>query len=330
MFIVATISKNSYPAEKIREIIDAGAEVLRFNFSHGSPDEMYERVLVAKNVIREAGKEGTVKIMADLPGDKLRLGKYEPTNVPVHAGDTIRFKSGGTTPDPHTFVPVDVHALGTIVKPGQEISVADGDLRFRIKDIVSDESCTAVALNAGEIPSMKAFNIGQGVDSLNHLTKRTVAHMAKLSEMNPDWVALSFVNSAAFVEKARTMLKEKMHTDALPPLVAKIETLQAVERIDEIAQSVDVLMVARGDLAITARAAKRAGKPVIVSTQILDSLVTHLVPTRSEILDLTNIVLDGADGIMFAKETGISPTPGYSVKVARKIIEAVEKNRDDM
>lgn len=341
MFIVATISKNSYAPEKIREIILAGASVLRFNFSHGSPEQMFEHIQVARQVIADLGMEGQVKIMADLPGAKLRLGQFEPFDYPIKVGQMLTFKSAKESADPAEFIPVNAEGIGRLVTVGQEITIADGSPSLRVKEILSDESFVAEALMDGFVIHMKGLNIGQGVDLQDHITPEFLAHADNLSSIKPDWIALSFVNSLEFVERAKAILRQKMQIDELPPIVAKVETAQGVEKINDIAQAVDVLMVARGDLAVTTpfellgleqkriiRAAKKAGKPVIVATQLLESLLDGRVPTRSEILDLTNIVLDGADGIMFAKETGLSLTPGFSVAMARKIIEAVENNRE--
>lgn len=339
MYIVATISKNSFAPEKIKEIIIAGASVLRFNFSHGTPDQMFDRIQTARKVISELGGEKTIKIMADLPGAKLRLGKFEPFDYPVKSGQSFIFKTAKDSDSPEDFIPVNAENIGQLVKIGQEISIADGSPSFLINKILSDEAFTATALNDGLITHMKGLNIGQGVDSLNHLTEEFLTHAGMLSRIKPDWIALSFVNSAASIEHTKSILREKMDITKLPPIVAKIETPQGVKNIDEIAEKADILMVARGDLAVTTpfellgleqkcivQAAKKANKPVIVATQILESLLDGRVPTRSEILDLTNIVLDGVDGIMFAKETGLSLTPGFSVSTAKKIIEAVEKN----
>ena len=340
MFIVATISKNSYAPEKIREIILAGASILRFNFAHGTPEQMFEHIQIAKTVISELDCKTSVKILADLPGAKLRLGQFAPFEYPIKKGESFIFKSGNDSKHPTDFVPVKAKNIGKIVQVGQEISVSDGSPNFLVKEILSDESFIATALTHGLLTSMKGFNIGQKVDSLDHITPEFLAHAEKLSKIKPDLIAFSFVNSVDFLERAKAVLREKMGVEKLPPIIAKIETEKGLENIREIAQQADMLMVARGDLAITTpfellgiaqkriiQAAKAAGKPVIVATQLLESLLDSRVPTRSEILDLTNIVLDESDGIMFAKETGLSLTPGFSISIAKKIIEAVEKSK---
>jgi pyruvate kinase len=339
MYIVATISKNSYSAEKIEEILKAGATVLRYNFSHGTPEEMVEKVTIAQNVIKKLNFQKKVKILADLPGDKMRLGNFAGGQFPVEKGQKVIFKVAKESQNPKEFIPVDVENICKLIKPTQIITLADGEIAFQIKKIVNATTFTAEALNTRHIPALKAINISRGIDTLNHITEKTLAHIERaLPILKPEWIAFSFVNSKEYLKKARTLLsKNGINWDH--KLVSKIESPLALKNIDAIAKECDILLVARGDLGLTipieemgiaqkriVKAAQKAGKQSIVSTQILDSLLTQFVPSRAEILDLTNIVLDGTDGIMLAKETGISLTPGYSVEVAKNIIETVEKN----
>ncbi len=340
MLIIATISKNSYAPAKIEEIIKAGATILRFNCSHGSPAEMEEHIQIAKEVITRL-KRPDVKILADLPGAKLRLGRFEPNELLIKSGQEVIFKSAADSAFPQEFIPVNAPNISLLVQENQEISLGEGDPSLLVKKIISPDSFQAISLNDGFIQSMKGFNVGIGVDELNHITPDTLAHIKILPHIKPDLIAVSFANSAKHLEEVRALIKTSLNSNQIPPLVAKVETLQGIEKIEEIANSADWLMVARGDLALTApyellgiyqkriiSAAKKAGKPVIVATQILESLLDKRRPTRSEILDLTNIILDGADAIMFAKETGLSLTPGFSIKIAQEIIEAVEKNKN--
>ncbi len=335
MYIVATISKNSYPAPKIREIIEAGAKVLRFNFSHGTPEEVALKIAVAREVIAETGKE--VLIMADLPGNKLRLGKFAAGEWPVKKGDIITFKSASDSPDPAEYIPVDFPRIGTFVEPGMTITVGDGELGCEVVAVGGDDTFTARVLNDRAVPQMKALNIGRAIDALDHFTEAAKAHINNLSALRPELVAFSFVRSGQDLRTWKALLEAHTGNGWQPKIVAKVETPLGVANIEDIVKECDIALVARGDLGLAApmellglyqkrivAAAKRAGKEAIVSTQVLDSLLTYFIPSRAEILDVTNSILDGADGIMLAKETGISPTPGHSVTVARKIIEAVE------
>lgn len=342
MLIVATISKNSYTADKIEEIVRSGADVLRFNFSHGSPDEMAAKVKVAHEVIERCGYLGRVKILADLPGDKLRLGKYSnyaTEEFPVVKGQQVRFVVGSEG-DPAVGVPVDVTSFRGLVSVGDIICVGDGEVALRAIEVIDTNSFIAEALNDRYLPAMKAIHIGAAIDQRNHLTTQTRAHIAQLAAIRPDWVAFSFVNSAAYVDEARLLLNQNVVDGWHPQLMVKLESPAAMRNLSDIISRSDSVMVARGDLAIThpfeivgllqkkiIKEAQRQHKPVIVATQILDSILSYYTPQRAEVLDLTQIVLDGADGIVLAKETGISPTPGYSVAVARRIIDVVESGQ---
>ncbi len=337
-YIIATISKNSYPAKKIEEIIRAGANVLRFNFSHGSPEEVRGKVQVAREVIAKLGLSGKVAILADLPGSKLRLGRFAAGDYPVTKGQRIILKSAAESPDPAQFIPVDFPEIGNYVEPGQVITFGDGELACRVEKVLSKSEFSAEILNDRSVPHMKALNIGRAIDALDHFTPQALAHIQGLSAMRPEWVAFSFVRSGEDMRRWKELLRPHLAADWQPKSVAKLETIQAVDNAEAIAAECDCLMVARGDLGLAApienlglyqkrivAAAKKAGKEVVVATQILDSLLSYYIPQRAEVLDLTNIVLDGADGIMFAKETGISLTPGRSVETARAIIDAVEQ-----
>lgn len=350
MMIIATISKNSYGSDKIEEIITAGADVLRYNFSHGNPEEMRGKIAVAHEVIDRLGVRGRVKILADLPGGKIRLGMIEAAGLvdkpqdawhllEVKVGEEYLFKSGVTSPSQYEFIPVDHPNIGTLATVGQAVVIADGELAFEILEIIGDDSFRARALNSYHIPVLKGINFGGAIDEIDHITDKTLEHIGELHIIKPDMVAFSFVNSAAYVHRARSLLVEHGIDTNTTPIVAKLESPKALENLDEIAQAADILMVARGDLGLTTpieelglsqkkicAAAKKHGKQVIVATMILNSLLSNYVPSRAEVLDLTNIVLDGADGIMLAKETGLSLTPGASVRMARRIITAVGKS----
>lgn len=342
MFVVATISKNSYTAGKIEEILRAGADVLRFNFSHGTPSEMREKVAVAHEVINRLGLMGKVKILADLPGEKLRLGKFvntEKGEYPVKKGQKVILRTAKEG-DPTVAVPVDVPSIKGLVRVGDVIYVGDGEIALQATAVLDDNSFEAVGLNDRYLPEMKAIHIGGSIDSREHLTAQTLEHLQSLLEIKPDWVAFSFVNSGAYLDRARALLDQYSTNEWKPLLMSKLESPQAISNLEEIVRKSDMIMVARGDLTLTCpfeltgilqkkivKESKRQNKPVIVATQTLDSVLTYYTPQRAEILDLTNSVLDGADGVMLAKETGISETPGYSVEVAKKIITAVETAR---
>lgn len=334
MKIIATISKYSYGADKIEEIIRAGAEVLRYNFSHGTPEELEQKIRTARYVIEKLGMRRKVKILADLPGAKIRIGEVVPTDRAVEVGEEVIFSSRKEVPE---GILVGVPNVGMLVRVGQQFTLADGEIGFEVAQIIDEETFVSRALNARVIPSLKGINIGQIIDDLDHLTPHTRAHIDKLRAISPEWVAFSFVNSAVGLKKAKHLVTQVL--GYCPTVVSKIESERGVANIEEIVNASDMVMVARGDLGLNCpiemlgvyqkriiAAAKRAGKQAIVATQILDSILDRHIPSRSDVLDLTNCVLDGADAIMLARETGMSLTPGRSVATARKIIDAVLAN----
>lgn len=344
MFILATISKNSYTEDKIEEIIRAGATVLRFNFSHGTPDQMYYKISRAKAVINKLKLKKQVKILADLPGNKLRMGSFPNNEYAIEVDKHVTFKSGKRSEDPTKFIPVVHERVGTLVEVGQFISIGDGELGFEIIEIIDQHTIRAKATKTRLIPGLKGFNIGQKIDQLDHITPKTIEHMQNLSVLEPEWVSFSFVNSAAMLKKGKKLLKKNTRKSKWKPkIVAKLESPLAIKNLEEITKEADINVVARGDLGLYCpieelgllqkkiiKVSKKYKKPVIVATQILDSLLEYHIPSRAEVLDLTNIFLDGADGIWLAKETGISLTPGYSVEVAKKIIKTLESSKEQV
>lgn len=340
MLIVATISKNSYAADKVEEIVTAGADVLRYNFSHGTPEQLAEKIATAREAIKKAGKAGQVKILADLPGNKIRMGSFVPGELQVEKDQIVVFKTAKHSDDPSQYIPVDFPKIGEYASVGQTVTCGDGEIALEVTRIIDDESFETKVLNSWHISALKGINLGRAIDELEHITPQTLEHIRKVKAVEPDWVAFSFVNSKEYLQRAKELLKTEGGFDTIPPIVSKIESPLAIENLDEIAQETDIFLVARGDLGLICpieklgiyqkmitKAGHKHGKKVIVSTQILDSLLNYYIPARADVLDLTNIVLDGNDGIMLAKETGISKTPGYSVRVARKIIDAVEASK---
>ena len=344
MYIVATISKNSYTKPKVQEIVQAGAKMLRYNFSHNNPESIKKLIQDARDVIHETGSDD-VEILADLPGAKMRFANFEPTEYPVEKGTVYTFKSVDSAPADDSsmavfstdeFIPVNVPHVGSLAKPGETMLVGDGEVAFKVIDVIDDDTFTAQALNTRYVPSMKAIHLGSSIDEIDHMTDWTKDHIAHLHEIQPEWIAWSFVRSADDIKRNMTLVQTS--DDWQPKIMAKIETVQGVQNIAEICDVVDAIMIARGDLGLLApteklgiyqkkitKIAKEKGVQVIVATQVLDSLLSYYVPQRAEILDLTNIVMDGADGILLAKETGISMTPGYSVETALKIIKSVKE-----
>jgi pyruvate kinase len=337
MYIIATISKNHDQPDKIREIILAGASVLRYNCAHGSPAEVLHKIDLARAVIVEMGYETCVRIMADLPGAKGRIASFPEKEFRIQKDQRLVIKDALSSTSASKYVPVEFEHLNSVAKEGLIISIDDGEITFEIERIIDAASFVVTALNGGLMRPNQSVNVPSQVDNLNHLTARALDHIRFLPQVCPDLVAFSFVNSASYITQANSVLQQYTTSTWKPKLAAKIESPRGVQNIEEIVQNVDVVIIARGDLGLTIpferigiaqkeliRVAKKYSKEAVVATQIMESVIDRHVPKRAEILDLTNIVLDGADGILLAKETGWSPTPGRSVKVARQIIECVE------
>ena len=202
MYIVATISKN-HPADKVEEILRAGATVLRYNFSHGTPEEVQQKIAVARQVIAKLGLEDKIKILADLPGDKLRLGAFASTEYAFQKDQELTFASGTQSPDPAKYIPIDYPQIASLLSLGQVVTLGDGESAFEVVRILDQDTFIGRACNRGHVPSLKAFNVGRGIDQLDHITQKTIAHIKGLSQIRPEWIAFSFVNSATFLQRAK-------------------------------------------------------------------------------------------------------------------------------
>lgn len=340
MLIIATISKASFAPDKIKEIILAGADVLRYNFSHGTKKEMKERIDLARKIIIETGKD--VKILADLPGAKVRLGIFDDSKIKMKRGEELLLSSDKKNNYKNIQnIPINIKGIGHIISKGKVITIGDGEVGLKVKEIINENAIIVNVLNNSNIPSLsqKGLNIGDGLDNFNHFTNTCLEHIKHIEDIQPDMVAFSFVKDKNHIIKAKELLHSNIKGTWKPLIISKIETLEGVKNIYEISSISDMILIARGDLGLNVpyeslgiiqkriiKVAHSAQKKVIVSTQILESTLDCFIPKRSDILDLTNIVLDEADGIMLCKETGINYNPGHAINVANKIIKFVENN----
>ena len=331
MFTVANMRKDYRDAPVVNSMIGAGIDVLRYNLSYGTPEETREKIAIAREVIAKSARD--VKILADLPGNKIRLGKLFNDTFKVTKGQEVVFKSGTEAVD-GSYVPVNFPKIGRFVKTGDVVTSKDGELAFMVAAVDEDGFC-GTALTSYEMISGKGFNCGRAIDELDHMTEQTVVQMRAIAEAEPDMVAFSFVNDKEKLKRAKERLAQFAHPAWKPVIVAKIESPLGVENISSIVDECDMIMVARGDLGLQCdfrmlglyqknitKAVGAKGKKVIVATQILDSLLSNFIPSRADILDLTNIVMDGADGIMFSA-TSSANDPAMLIKTAREIISAV-------
>lgn len=332
MKIFASIAINSLTDSKIRKIILAGADVLRFNFAYSTIEENIDRIKKAQEVIEDLNYNA--KIMIDVPGNKVRLGDFDTKIFAVKEGGSQVFKSGPYTPDCNEFIPVQIKKLGDEVRLNQVIVLGDGEIAIQIVQITDSDTVTAQILNNGVIQAMKGFNLNCKMPS-DILLKTSFDLIDCLSEVQPDYIAVPFVDDQFNQAIDNRMIEKRLKSK----LIIKIEDQNGVDKIEQIASNpaYDMVLIDRGELGLNIsyeglgliqkfliRKVKKYHKKVIVSTQIMESTINNYIPFRSEISDVTNIILDGADALMFCRETGFGSRPSYTISTARKIIEFVE------
>lgn len=330
--IVATLGPACSSKEVIKNMIDAGVNVFRINFSHADYDDVKERI----NIIRELNEEYgyTTGILGDLQGPKLRVGVMKE-DVVVHPGDVITFTTAEDIPGTAQRVYMNYKEFPSDVNPGERILLDDGKLIFEVLETDRKTEVKATVIQGGPLKSKKGVNLPNTKVSLPALTKKDIKDAIFAIENQVDWIALSFVRTPKDLEELQDLIAK--HSNHKIPIVAKIEKPEAVENIDKIVAFCDGLMVARGDLGVEIPAqevpliqkklihrAKTARIPVIVATQMMETMITSLTPTRAEVNDVANSVMDGADAVMLSGETSVGNYPVQVIETMTKIINSVE------
>lgn len=330
--IVATLGPACSTKETIKEMIDAGVNVFRINFSHAD----YEDVLARINTIRELNAEFnyTTSILADLQGPKLRVGVMKE-DVIVSKGDKITFTTAEDILGTAEKVYMNYKEFPKDVNAGERILLDDGKLIFEVLKTNKKTEVEAIVIQGGPLKSKKGVNLPNTKVSLPALTKKDIKDALFAIENKVDWIALSFVRTPDDLEELQDLIAK--HSDHKIPIIAKIEKPEAVENIDKIVAFCDGLMVARGDLGVEIPAeqvpliqkklihrAKTARIPVIVATQMMETMITSLTPTRAEVNDVANSVMDGADAVMLSGETSVGSYPVQVIETMSKIIRSVE------
>jgi pyruvate kinase len=326
--IVATIGPASREPETLKRMVEAGLDVARLNFSHGDREihaENAERVRAAANA---AGRQ--VAILQDLPGPKLRIGALEDGIAELKPGETLMLKCGSDEVGNGRSMSVTWGGLAGAVDPDDVVYLADGAIRLRVTDVSQNngEIVTAVEVG-GSVASRQGLNIPGSTRGLPAVPEEDLEMLRFGESINVDLVALSFVRTAEDVTSVRK------HTRL--PLIAKIEKPQAVDAAEEIIRAADCVMVARGDLGIELpiedvpivqkqllRVAGRLARPSITATQMLDSMVNSSRPTRAEVADVANAILDGTDAVMLSQETAVGQYPCEAVEMMASIAERTE------
>lgn len=330
--IVATLGPASSSYEQIRAIIDAGVDVARMNLSHGTYD-VHEGVY--QNVRKAANDSGrAVAVLVDLQGPKIRLGKFEDGPHELAEGDIFKI----TTEDilgNKEIVSTTFKGLPDDVKPGDFLLIDDGKVRVEVVESDGTVVTTRVIV-AGPVSNNKGINLPGVAVNVPALSDKDEADLRWGLELGADLIALSFVRNASDIERVHEIMDE---VGRRVPVIAKIEKPQAVDALDEIAEAFDGIMVARGDLGVelpleavpivqkrAVEIARRLAKPVIVATQMLESMIHSPVPTRAETSDVANAVLDGADAVMLSGETSVGEYPVITVKTMARIVESTEEH----
>ena len=329
--IVATIGPASTDPEVLLAMVNAGMDVARLNFSHGTHELHAETARLVREASERAGR--AVAILQDLPGPKIRIGQIEEGEVLLRAGDKVTFSCHANDEKPGNagHLTVNWPGLATAVELGESVYLADGSVRMRVKDRRPDdlEFDCEVELG-GIIVSRQGLNIPGPADELPSVPEEDLAHLAAGIEIGVDMVALSFVRKPEEV----TELRE--HTRV--PLIAKIEKPQAVARAEDIIRVSDAIMVARGDLGIELpiedvpmvqkrllRLAGEHARASITATQMLDSMVRAARPTRAEVADVANAILDGTDAVMLSQETAVGAYPVEAVAMMDSVARTTER-----
>jgi len=329
--IVATLGPACNSKEVIEEMINEGVNVFRVNFSHAEYDNVAEKIKQIREINERNGYH--VAILADLQGPKLRVGVMGE-KVKLNKGDTFVFttiKCEGTSKKAY----MTYQNFPKDVKPGEQILVDDGKLLFKVIKTDNETEVTTEVIRGGKLKSKKGVNLPNTNVSLPALTEKDVKDALFAIKMEVDWIALSFVRHAEDLMLLNDLIKK--HSSYKIPVIAKIEKPEAISNIKQITAHCDGLMVARGDLGVEVDMekvpliqkklvlqAKQARIPVIIATQMMESMITSQVPTRAEVNDVANSIMDGADAVMLSGETSVGDYPVEVIKKIRSIIENVE------
>jgi pyruvate kinase len=327
--IIATLGPASDTPEMITRLFEAGADVFRLNLSHLPREKLRERVGVIRRI--EAKCNRPIAILADLQGPKLRVGAFTGDAAMLEKGQTFTLDADTAAGDARRVYLPHPEIL-TSLEPGHTVLVDDGKLRLRVKEVRKDRAVTTVEV-PGRISNRKGVSLPDTLVPVPALTEKDRSDLEAALDAGVDWIALSFVQRPEDIAEVRKVARGK----AL--VMAKLEKPQALARLDDIIEASDALMVARGDLGVEmpiekvpglqkriVRGARRMGKPVVVATQMLESMITSPVPTRAEVSDVATAVYEGADAVMLSAESASGQFPVEAVSMMNRIAEECEND----
>ena len=331
--IVATVGPASSSYQVLSELVEAGVNVFRLNFSHGSHDQHKEVIDHICKINQE--KSIYTSILADLQGPKIRIGDIEGDGFPINTDDILTFT---TKPCMGSWerIHISYENFAKDVQPGEKIVLDDGKVVLEVVKTDGEKTVKLKVLYGVNISSRKGVNLPDTSLSLPSLTKKDKLDLDFILTQPVHWIALSFVRTAGDVKDLQSRIKKAGHS---AKVISKIEKPQAIDNIDKIIKQSDGIMIARGDLGVEVPMERlpsmqkmiigkclQRGAPVIVATQLMDSMITNPSPTRAEILDVANAVIDGTDAVMLSAETAVGRHPVTVIQAMTKIIKEAERN----
>ncbi len=332
--IVATIGPATESPERIEALIKAGATTFRLNFSHGDHEEHANRIATIRSVSKEMGVQ--IGILQDLQGPKIRLGRFKDGPITLSTGDTFALTSNPVDCN-QTIATVTYSKLADEVHSGNRILLDDGRVEMKVKNVDKNGKTLFCEVTVGGVLSNnKGVNFPDVQLSVRALTDKDREDLKFGLSKEVDWVALSFVRNPSDMQEIRELIRKHGHST---PVVAKIEKFEAIDQIDQILHLCDGVMVARGDLGVEMpaeevpllqkdliRKANSLGIPIITATQMLDSMASSPRPTRAEVSDVANAILDGTDAVMLSNETAVGDYPVEAVKTMATIAKRIERD----
>jgi pyruvate kinase len=332
--IIATIGPATASAAMLKKLIFAGVDVFRLNFSHADYDE-FDRIIKDIHSLNKK-LETHVAILADLQGPKIRIGEVAPGGKMLYNGQQISFTTCKEDASEDKIL-VSYKEFPRDVKAGETILLDDGKMTLRIVETDKKNEVIATVINGGLLMSRKGINLPNTRLTLPSLSEKDKEDIKFILDHNFDWIALSFVRLAADIEGLVSVMKT-LSPNRIIPVIAKIEKPEAINNLDSIIQAADGIMVARGDLGVEIPQEKvpivqkkivkkclHHAKPVIIATQMMEGMLNNPRPTRAEVNDVANSVMDGADALMLSGETSVGRFPAETVETMQKIINQVEQ-----
>jgi pyruvate kinase len=328
--IVATLGPASTTRKQIEALFKAGADIFRLNLSHGTHEDHKARYDIIREI--EDDLDRPIGVLVDLQGPKLRVGTFKEGGVDLKAGQSFRFDLDSKKPGDEKRAPLPHPEILEAVEPGSNLLLDDGRIRVVVKKEGKD-CIDCEVLTGGRLTDRKGVNIPDAVLKVSPLTKKDREDLRFGLDLGADWIALSFVQRPEDIAEARRLIAGRSR------ILAKLEKPAAIEHLEEIIELSDAVMVARGDLGVELPAevvpglqkrivvaSRRAGKPVVVATQMLESMVSSPTPTRAEASDVATAIYDGADAVMLSAESASGKYPLEAVSIMNRIIEQTERD----